>query len=163
MEKLQINGNIVEYEISSKENEFTITLNAEKNTYSAFAYGDEYLLYDSEKNKFQVVDSYRDKNKVFLWIEDEELVVEEEQDQISAEIVELSENAIKSPMPGIIKEIKFKEGDMVKKGDTIIVLESMKVLNELKSSVDGVIKKIHVGINAQVGPLELLVEIDGGE
>ncbi len=163
MEKLQVNGNIVEYEISSKENEFTITLNAEKNTYSVFAYGDEYLLFNAEENKFQVLDVYRDKNKVFLWAGDEELLVEEEQEDISAENVELSENIIKSPMPGIIKEIKFEEGDMVKKGNTIIVLESMKVLNELKSSIDGVIKKIHVSVNAQVGPLELLVEIDGGE
>ncbi len=163
MEKLQISSNLVEYEISSKENQFTITLNSEKNSYSVFVCGDEYLLFNAEKNKFQALDVYKDKNKVFLWVEDEELLIEEEQEDISAENVELSENIIKSPMPGIIKEIKFKEGDVVKKGNTILVLESMKVLNELKSSVNGVIKKIHVSINDQVGPLELLVEIDGGE
>lgn len=66
-------------------------------------------------------------------------------------------------MPGIIKEIKFKEQDFVKKGDTIVILESMKVLNELKSSVNGTIKKIYVQIGMQVGPLELLVDIEPEE
>jgi biotin carboxyl carrier protein len=66
-------------------------------------------------------------------------------------------------MPGIIREVKFKEKDSVKKGDTIVVLESMKVLNDLKSSVDGIIQKINVAVGMQVGPLEVLVEIEPKE
>jgi biotin carboxyl carrier protein len=66
-------------------------------------------------------------------------------------------------MLGIIKEIKFMENDTVKKGDTVVVLESMKVLNELKSSVNGCIKKIYIEKGAQVGALELLVEIEPKE
>ena len=40
-------------------------------------------------------------------------------------------NAVKSPLPGVITEIKVKVGDEVKAGDTVVVLEAMKMANNL--------------------------------
>jgi pyruvate carboxylase subunit B len=51
------------------------------------------------------------------------------------------------PMPGKIVLIKVKVGDHVKKGDTLFLLEAMKMQNEINSPVDGVIAEI----NAQIG------------
>ncbi len=54
------------------------------------------------------------------------------------------EQGIKSPMPGLIVTIPVKEGDAVKKGQVVIVLESMKMENELKAPRDGVVTAIKV-------------------
>ena len=52
--------------------------------------------------------------------------------------------AIKSPMPGIIIATPVAEGDTVQKGDKIVILESMKMENELRSPRDGVILRVQV-------------------
>lgn len=51
---------------------------------------------------------------------------------------------IKAPMPGLVLKIMVEEGNEVKKGDNLLVLEAMKMENILKSTTDGIIKKIHV-------------------
>jgi biotin carboxyl carrier protein len=52
--------------------------------------------------------------------------------------------AIQSPMPGIIIATPATEGQMVKKGDKVIILESMKMENELRAPRDGVVARVHV-------------------
>jgi biotin carboxyl carrier protein len=49
-----------------------------------------------------------------------------------------------SPMPGGIVEILIKEGDSVKADDTLLILEAMKMENEIKSPIDGVITSVSV-------------------
>lgn len=51
-------------------------------------------------------------------------------------------NEIKAPMPGMVLKVLVNEGDEVKKGDALLVLEAMKMENILKSPTDGIIKKI---------------------
>ena len=51
---------------------------------------------------------------------------------------------LKSPMPGLIVSIPVNEGDVVKKGQVVIVLESMKMENELKATRDGTVHSIKV-------------------
>ncbi|MCC6372553.1 MAG: acetyl-CoA carboxylase biotin carboxyl carrier protein subunit [Bacteroidia bacterium] len=51
-------------------------------------------------------------------------------------------NDIKAPMPGMVLNILVSEGQEVKKGDALLVLEAMKMENILKSPSDGVVKKI---------------------
>jgi len=46
---------------------------------------------------------------------------------------------IKAPMPGMIKDLKVAEGATVKKGDVILVLEAMKMDNDITAEADGVI------------------------
>ena len=54
----------------------------------------------------------------------------------------LKVNDLKAPMPGLVVDIKVAEGQQVKKGDTIIVLEAMKMENALKAPADATVKKI---------------------
>lgn len=49
-----------------------------------------------------------------------------------------------SPMPGLILKLKKKIGDTVKAGESLIILEAMKMENELKSPISGVISKIKI-------------------
>ena len=51
---------------------------------------------------------------------------------------------IKSPLPGVILEVKTKEGGAVKRGQTLLILEAMKMENDIKSDRDGVVKSILV-------------------
>ena len=51
---------------------------------------------------------------------------------------------IKSPMPGLIVAVSVSEGQTVKKGQTVVVLESMKMENELKAPRDGTVAAIKV-------------------
>ena len=51
---------------------------------------------------------------------------------------------IKSPMPGLIVAVPVAEGQTVQQGETLLVLESMKMQNELKAPRDGVINRVWV-------------------
>lgn len=58
--------------------------------------------------------------------------------------------AIKAPLPGTIMSFKVKEGDAVKPGDTVCVLEAMKMENDVKSTLGGTVQKILVGVGDAV-------------
>ena len=51
---------------------------------------------------------------------------------------------LKAPMPGLVITIPVTEGQEIAKGDVLIILESMKMQNELKSPQDGVISRVRV-------------------
>ena len=53
-------------------------------------------------------------------------------------------SGVKSPLPGVILDIKVKEGDEVKKGQTVIILEAMKMENSINADRDGKITSIKV-------------------
>ena len=57
---------------------------------------------------------------------------------------------INAPLPGVVLDIKKKVGDAVKKGDTVIVLEAMKMENNISAPADGTISKISVEKGASV-------------
>lgn len=52
------------------------------------------------------------------------------------------EISIKAPMPGLIVDVPVQEGDTVEKGQTLVILESMKMQNELKAPREGLIHRI---------------------
>jgi biotin carboxyl carrier protein len=52
--------------------------------------------------------------------------------------------ALKAPLPGIIVDIKVKAGDVVKKGDAVVILEAMKMENVLQAPIDGTVTEISV-------------------
>jgi biotin carboxyl carrier protein len=66
-------------------------------------------------------------------------------------------NEIKAPMPGLVLDVRVTEGDVVKKGDPILVLEAMKMENIIKSPTDGVIKKINVKKGVAVEKNQVLI------
>jgi len=70
---------------------------------------------------------------------------------------------LEAPMPGNIVAVKVKVGDSVNAGDPVVVLESMKMQNEIAAPFDGVVKAIHCEEGAQVGFGDLLAEIDHAE
>ena len=69
------------------------------------------------------------------------------------------ENTIKAPMPGLILNVNVKEGQEVKKGETLIILEAMKMENAIESPNNGVIKSIYVKNGKTVEKGELMIEL----
>ena len=59
-------------------------------------------------------------------------------------------NSIKAPIPGTILKINYNVGDTVKLGDTVIILEAMKMQNELHATASGKIDKIAVKVGDSV-------------
>jgi acetyl/propionyl-CoA carboxylase alpha subunit len=51
---------------------------------------------------------------------------------------------IKAPMPGLVVRLPIQKGHAVKKGQSLIVIEAMKMENDIKSPADGVVSAIHV-------------------
>ena len=68
-------------------------------------------------------------------------------------------DVIKSPMPGTILDIKAPGGTRVKKGDTVLILEAMKMENEIAAPHDGVITQIYVAKGASVATSDALFSI----
>lgn len=70
-----------------------------------------------------------------------------------------SEVQIRAPMPGLIVRVPVSEGQPVSKGDTVVILESMKMENELKAPRDGVVHHISVTPGQSVEQNRVLVTI----
>ena len=68
---------------------------------------------------------------------------------------------LKAPLPGTILEIKAKVGDVVKTGDTILIMEAMKMENNIKADNEGKILDIKVNNGDSVLEGDALVEIGG--
>ena len=62
-------------------------------------------------------------------------------------------------MPGTIVDVKVKAGDKVEAGDGVLVIEAMKMENEIQAPIGGVVIGIHVKKGDSVAPDETLVEI----
>ncbi len=71
--------------------------------------------------------------------------------------------AVKAPLPGLVFSIAVKEGDEVKKGDPILILEAMKMQSEIAAPVSGKITKVHIKEKALVQEGEILITIQSDE
>ncbi len=70
------------------------------------------------------------------------------------------ENRLYSPMPGKVTKINVKEGDTVKKGDNLIVVEAMKMENHVLSAKDATVVKVNVNIGEMVLSQNVLIELE---
>ncbi|MBR3123864.1 MAG: biotin/lipoyl-binding protein [Mogibacterium sp.] len=70
-------------------------------------------------------------------------------------------NTVTSPMPGIVLQICVKTGQEVSDGDVILVLETMKMENEICASKNGTIKAIHVKEGQSISVDAPLFELEG--
>ncbi len=68
-------------------------------------------------------------------------------------------NDLKAPMPGLVLDVLVSEGQQIKKGDSLLVLEAMKMENILKATNDAVVKKVRVEKSARVEKNEVLIEL----
>jgi biotin carboxyl carrier protein len=66
---------------------------------------------------------------------------------------------LKAPMPGLVVAVPVAEGQAVKKGDNLIILESMKMQNELKSPREGTVTRVKVKAGDSVEQNQVMVTV----
>ena len=74
-------------------------------------------------------------------------------------VAETGEFHLRAPMPGLVVAIPVEEGQPVKKGQVLLILESMKMQNELKSPRDGMVGRIRVRAGETVEQKQTLLSI----
>ncbi|MDB0070412.1 biotin/lipoyl-binding protein [Gammaproteobacteria bacterium] len=73
---------------------------------------------------------------------------------------EVPEGGLVAPMPGKVIEVKVKKGDKVKAGDTLIIIEAMKMEHSIKATENGKVAKLMVSLNQQVDNGATLLVLD---
>jgi biotin carboxyl carrier protein len=74
-------------------------------------------------------------------------------------LTEGGEFHLKAPMPGLVVAIPVEEGQQVKKGQVLLILESMKMQNELKAPRDGMVERIRVKAGESVEQKQTLLSV----
>lgn len=73
--------------------------------------------------------------------------------------VGIAHNKVMAPMPGKVTKVLVKEGQVVEKGQAVVVMEAMKMEYTLKSDLAGPIEKVKATVGAQVSLGDILVQI----
>ncbi len=71
-----------------------------------------------------------------------------------------AEGDLVTQMPGKVVKVLVEEGQEVKKGDTLLILEAMKMENEIKAGIDGKVKAIHVQAGDAIESGHLMMELE---
>lgn len=147
----EIDGEKTAIDISSKESSFELSIN---NTLKKFLVKKvkkkNYIIFGENGKVYDVfIDARNDGNIVFFKgtgfkVKDSNL----ERNRSGFEID--GEALVKSPLPGQIKKVFKSEGENIEKDESLLVLEAMKMENEIKSPKKGKIKKIFVTENSSV-------------
>ena len=75
-------------------------------------------------------------------------------------VVSEGSNDILAPIAGKVLEIKVGVGDVVKKGQTVAIIEAMKLENEIQSAYDGKVKQVVVSAGADVRNKDVLIVLE---
>lgn len=107
----------------------------------------------------------RDKDKRFIHLDGQEIVVQEPSQESGGAGGEAEKSLedmllIKAPMPGKVIKIDVKEKDPVRKNQTLAIVEAMKMENEIKSSIQGSVKRIYVSVGDLVDVDKPLIELE---
>jgi biotin carboxyl carrier protein len=76
-----------------------------------------------------------------------------------SQVSETGEYMLRAPMPGLIVAVPVEDGQKVSRGDVLVILESMKMQNELKAPRDGVVGRIRVHAGDSVEQKKTLLSV----
>ncbi|HDR51349.1 MAG TPA: acetyl-CoA carboxylase biotin carboxyl carrier protein subunit [Mariniphaga anaerophila] len=71
-----------------------------------------------------------------------------------------TEKTIISPMPGKVVKVLVNEGDVIRKGETAIIIAAMKMESEYKAPADGIVKRVYVKDGDTLEGNQMLIEIE---
>ncbi len=140
--------------------------NKEKYDYDLRAVGNDRYFFRLNGKSFLVqIQHINDMYHVNIDGEVFDIRVEDERMRTLRELVQKATHAsgeqiIAAPIPGLITGIKIKEGDQISSGDSLLVLEAMKMENEIKSQFSGTVKKIMIEVGAAVEKDQKLLVIE---
>jgi len=127
--------------------------------------GFTYIHYKKAKYPVEILEKHHNKyviliNGVSYTISVETPFSYKRKKKLDQQKTESKTEQILAPMPGKIIEVLVDEHTLVKEGDSIAILEAMKMQNEIISHVSGKIKSIHVKAEETVNKDDVIVEIE---
>lgn len=151
--ELTINNNEIDFEIiSRKDKQVTIELNGKNFTYTLLNSDELNLTITNGESTF-IIPNHHGR---FVIGGKDVMVKGPHQGRSSGKRGAAAGNML-SPMPGKILKVLVKVGDDVKQGDSLIIMEAMKMEHTIKATIDGVVKEIHYHENDLVeGDVDLL-------
>lgn len=165
--KAKVNGR--EYNITEKTKEpLTFEVNGKALVIDSYSphKGALHIIYNSRSFNAEMVNYNTDDKVLTLKVNNSRYEVElkDETDDLLEKLgIGLKHQKvqhIKAPMPGLVLDIKVKPGDIVKKGDAILVLEAMKMENIIKATGDATVRKINATKGSAVEKNQVLIEME---
>ncbi|MGB8952114.1 MAG: biotin/lipoyl-containing protein [Candidatus Aminicenantales bacterium] len=106
-----------------------------------------------------------DRDKKIISLEGQQFIIQEPQEeaqgfQTGDDRVQEGQRLITAPMPGKVIQIMVTENEEVRKNQTLAIVEAMKMENEIKSSIEGIVKKIFVSAGDLVNSEKPLIELE---
>jgi glutaconyl-CoA/methylmalonyl-CoA decarboxylase subunit gamma len=162
------------YAISSENRQFSFSLPLKhsirigKREYDVKLKADEkygtYILWKNRKYPVEIVRSRQNRYEILFNDISYTFTVEtpfslQRMKVLNAQKGKASAEYIKAPMPGKIIDVLVREGAVVQRGEPVVILEAMKMQNEILSPVNGTVVKISAKANTNVMKDDLLVEI----
>ena len=162
------------YALSSENKKFSFslplkhTIRIGKRDYEVQLKADEkygtYILWKNRKYPVEIVRSSQNKYEILFNDISYTFTVEtpfslQRKKVLDAKKGKIEREFIKAPMPGKIIDVLVREGATVVKGEPLVILEAMKMQNELISPVNGTIEKVSARPNTNVMKDDLLIEI----
>ncbi|MDH7513405.1 MAG: hypothetical protein QHH14_10720 [Clostridiales bacterium] len=123
------------------------------NEFSLLAGGHSYIVYVAE-----------DKDKKYISIRNELFIIQKPGEEVRGidrgeDRLQKEKPVVTAPMPGKVIKICVAENEAVRKNQTLAIVEAMKMENELKSPIEGVVKKIFVAAGDLVDSEKPLLEL----
>ncbi|OGD27448.1 MAG: hypothetical protein A2028_00255 [Candidatus Aminicenantes bacterium RBG_19FT_COMBO_59_29] len=107
----------------------------------------------------------RDKDKRYVWLDGRTYLIQtRKEDQRLAERgddrTQKGKSVVTAPMPGKVVKVNVVEKEAVRKNQTLAIVEAMKMENEIKSPLEGFVKKIYVSAGDLVDSEKPLLELE---
>jgi biotin carboxyl carrier protein len=162
------------YALSSENRKFSFslplkqTIRIGKRNYEVKLKADEkfgtYILWKNRKYPVEIVSSRQNKYEILFNDISYTFTVEtpfslQRMKVLNSKRGKVEKEFIKAPMPGKIIDVLVREGTTVLRGEPVVILEAMKMQNEILSPVNGIIVKVSARANTNVMKDDLLVEI----
>ncbi|MET1054291.1 MAG: biotin/lipoyl-containing protein [Pedobacter sp.] len=164
MYKVKVNG-AQDFELSEENNVFSLSGQDLELDFKELANGHLHVIYQHKSYQAEIVSELKKEKIVVVKINGRlyHVAVEDQYDRLLKEmglngVLGKLALEIKAPMPGLVLSVNVTEGQEIKKGDSLLVLEAMKMENMLKAATDGIVKKIYAGKGDKVEKGQVLIE-----
>jgi biotin carboxyl carrier protein len=162
------------YALSSEKRKFSFTLPLKqsikigKRNYEVKLKSDEklgtYILWKNRKYPVEIIRSRQNKYEILFNDISYTFTVEtpfslQRMKVLNSKKDKVEQEFIKAPMPGKIIDVLVREGSSILRGEPVVILEAMKMQNEIVSPVTGTVIKVSARPNVNVMKDDLLVEI----
>ena len=160
--KIKKNTIPVEVEIISEN---TISANIEENEYNIniAPVCDNHIHLDVNGTRMNVYVMKTDNGKIIMFdgksflVQDADLL---EQSQVKKSTHGLAPTKVTPPIPAVVISVLVKKGDVVKQGESVVVVSAMKMETTLTAPFAGIVKKVNVQQGDKVMPKDILVDIE---